>query len=113
MRRGMQGTVSREKRCATCLGNQHECPGHFGHIRLTKPVYNVAYMDKIVRVLNSVCYHCSKVRLLLPSAKARGLLAYRTLFFLSCSNYVLHLRCVAFAPSFGSGCATSRRQDKR
>ena len=34
------GTVDRNLRCLTCDGNMNECPGHFGHIELAKPVYH-------------------------------------------------------------------------
>ena len=35
-----QGAVDRSSRCQTCAGNMTECPGHFGHIDLAKPVYH-------------------------------------------------------------------------
>lgn len=59
----MQGTVTRDVVCATCSGKQSECPGHFGHINLVRPVFNVGYMDKIIHVLRCVCFYCSKVGL--------------------------------------------------
>merc|ERR1711981_1256689 len=34
------GPTSREKRCMTCSGNYTQCPGHFGHVELVKPVYH-------------------------------------------------------------------------
>lgn len=34
------GTVDRNFKCLTCDGNLHECPGHFGHLELAKPVYH-------------------------------------------------------------------------
>ena len=56
-----QGTMSRGSRCEMCNGNSTECPGHFGHIELHKPVFHVGFMNKILQVLRCVCFHCSKV----------------------------------------------------
>jgi DNA-directed RNA polymerase beta' subunit len=42
-------------------GNITECPGHFGHLELAKPVYHVGFMAQIVRVLRCVCFYCSKL----------------------------------------------------
>jgi DNA-directed RNA polymerase beta' subunit len=38
-----------------------ECPGHFGHIELAKPVFHVGFVNKIMKVLRCVCYSCSKL----------------------------------------------------
>lgn len=35
------GTNDRNFKCATCSGGMSECPGHFGHIELAKPVFHV------------------------------------------------------------------------
>ncbi|KAI4468651.1 dna-directed rna polymerase [Holotrichia oblita] len=35
-----QGVIDRNSRCQTCAGNMTECPGHFGHIDLAKPVFH-------------------------------------------------------------------------
>ena len=56
-----QGAVDRQSRCATCTGTMAECPGHFGHIELTKPVFHVSYMTKVVKLLRCVCFHCAKL----------------------------------------------------
>ncbi|RUS82303.1 hypothetical protein EGW08_009935 [Elysia chlorotica] len=56
-----QGVIDRSSRCLTCAGNMTECPGHFGHIELAKPVFHVAYLTKIVKVLRCVCFFCSKL----------------------------------------------------
>jgi DNA-directed RNA polymerase II subunit RPB1 len=34
------GTVDRNFKCQTCGENMTDCPGHFGHIELSKPVYH-------------------------------------------------------------------------
>lgn len=43
------------------LGNMTECPGHFGHIELAKPVFHVGFVTKIMKVLRCVCFFCSKL----------------------------------------------------
>lgn len=42
-------------------GNMTECPGHFGHIELAKPVFHVGFITKIMKVLRCVCFFCSKL----------------------------------------------------
>ena len=37
------------------------CPGHFGHIELPKPVYNLQFEDWIVKIMKCVCIKCSKL----------------------------------------------------
>lgn len=46
-----------------CLspGNMTECPGHFGHIELAKPVFHVGFLVKTMKVLRCVCFFCSKL----------------------------------------------------
>jgi len=56
-----QGPPDRSSRCQTCSGSQIECPGHFGHLELAKPVFHVGFMAQIVKVLRCVCFHCSKL----------------------------------------------------
>ncbi|ESN92211.1 hypothetical protein HELRODRAFT_103917 [Helobdella robusta] len=56
-----QGVVDRTSRCLTCAGNMAECPGHFGHIELSKPVFHVPFITKIIKILRCVCYYCSRL----------------------------------------------------
>ena len=56
-----QGPPDRNSRCQTCSGNTTECPGHFGHLELSKPVFHVGFMQQIVRCLRCVCFYCSKL----------------------------------------------------
>ncbi len=55
------GTVDKNSKCLSCGGKMEECPGHFGNIKLAKPVYHVSYMNSILKVLQCVCYHCSRL----------------------------------------------------
>ncbi|BFZ06569.1 hypothetical protein BsWGS_09608 [Bradybaena similaris] len=56
-----QGAIDRASRCQTCAGVMAECPGHFGHIELAKPVFHVAFLTKIDTILGCVCFFCSKI----------------------------------------------------
>lgn len=55
------GTIDREYKCHTCKQGPLECPGHFGHIELAEPVYNVLYVKYITKILQSVCLKCSEL----------------------------------------------------
>ncbi|CAD5117546.1 DgyrCDS6308 [Dimorphilus gyrociliatus] len=56
-----QGVIDRSSRCQTCAGNMTECPGHFGHINLAKPVFHVGFLAKTKKILSCVCYYCSRL----------------------------------------------------
>lgn len=56
-----QGTIDRSARCQTCAGNISECPGHFGHIELAKPVFHIGFLVKTIKILRCVCFFCSKL----------------------------------------------------
>lgn len=61
-----QGVIERTSRCQTCAGNMTECPGHFGHIDLAKPVFHIGFVTKTIKILRCVCFYCSKM-LVAPS----------------------------------------------
>ena len=52
----LMGTMDKERLCKTCMGSQVECPGHFGHIALVRPVYHGNMLDYIRKVLRCVCF---------------------------------------------------------
>ena len=56
-----QGVTDRMSRCQTCAGNMTECPGHFAHIELAKPVFHVGFLTKTIKVLRCFCFYCSKL----------------------------------------------------
>lgn len=47
------------KICPTCKQTHTLCPGHFGHIRLARPVYLYQFIDFIQKILGVVCLACS------------------------------------------------------
>eukprot|EP00096_Caligus_rogercresseyi_P015669 TRINITY_DN813_c1_g1_i1.p1 TRINITY_DN813_c1_g1~~TRINITY_DN813_c1_g1_i1.p1 ORF type:complete len:1950 (-),score=566.84 TRINITY_DN813_c1_g1_i1:630-6479(-) len=56
-----QGVIDRSSRCQTCAGTMTECPGHFGHLELAKPVFHPGFLTKTIKVLRCVCFYCSKL----------------------------------------------------
>ena len=44
-----QGAVDRASKCQTCAGNMTECPGHFGHLDLAKPVFHPGFLTKTLK----------------------------------------------------------------
>lgn len=56
-----QGTIDRMTRCQTCAGNMTECPGHFGHIELSKPVFHIGFLTMSIKILRCFCFYCSKL----------------------------------------------------
>ena len=38
-------------KCPTCYQTKHNCPGHFGSIRLTEPVYHISWIPHLLRLL--------------------------------------------------------------
>lgn len=57
------GTIEMNDVCATCGLGPKECPGHFGYLDLTTPIFHPAFMDIIKKVLESICFQCSGILL--------------------------------------------------
>ncbi|KAK4368173.1 hypothetical protein RND71_011965 [Anisodus tanguticus] len=55
------GTIDRKMKCETCMANMAECPGHFGHLELAKPMFHIGFMKPVLSVLRCVCFNCSKI----------------------------------------------------
>jgi len=55
------GVLEHNKICATCEQKNIFCPGHFGHIKLAKPVFHAMFFDITRKILKCVCYKCSKL----------------------------------------------------
>ena len=56
-RMGSNGPRSSCKTC-NCI---HDCPGHFGYIELSKPVFHIGFITMVLKILRCVCFHCSKL----------------------------------------------------
>ena len=55
------GTNDNMYSCGTCAGRKNDCPGHFGHITLARPLYHIGFLNEVRRVLRCVCFKCSKL----------------------------------------------------
>ena len=55
------GTVDKSANCLTCGSNFADCPGHFGHIELVKPVFHVGFIEVCRKILRCICFNCSKL----------------------------------------------------
>lgn len=66
------GPANKKLNCTTCHGSFTDCPGHFGYLKLTLPVFNVGYFNSILNILKCICKACS--RILLPEEDRKELL---------------------------------------
>src|SRR5512136_936332 len=57
------GVIDPGLRCKTCDQKASDCPGHFGHIELAKPVIHVGYTRLIRKLLRVTCRACSRLLL--------------------------------------------------
>lgn len=73
------GTIDRNFKCQTCGEGMSECPGHFGHIELARPVFHpgMAYifavyrlislpisgfLVKVKKILECICVNCGRLK---------------------------------------------------
>ncbi len=47
--------------CKTCGNTIRDCPGHFGHIELARPVFNIKMVPFIYNFINSTCNACGRI----------------------------------------------------
>ena len=55
------GPIEPRVNCKTCEQTYITCPGHFGHIELPKPVFNLQFESDIVKILRCICIKCSRL----------------------------------------------------
>ena len=55
------GVTDMGKICKTCGQKNMNCPGHFGHIELARPVYHFHFIHILIKILKCVCFRCSKL----------------------------------------------------
>ncbi|KZO99631.1 beta and beta-prime subunits of DNA dependent RNA-polymerase [Calocera viscosa TUFC12733] len=56
------GTIDRNFKCQTCGEGPGDCPGHFGHIELARPVYHAGFLVKVKKILECICVNCGKLK---------------------------------------------------
>jgi DNA-directed RNA polymerase II subunit RPB1 len=81
------GTIDRNFKCQTCGEGMSECPGHFGHIELARPVFHpgeslaaesriailivlIGFIVKVKKILECICVNCGKLKADIVSAPA-------------------------------------------
>lgn len=57
------GPYDRFGKCPTCHKNERTCQGHFGHIRLILPIYNLFLMRALEKLLRIKCFSCHRILL--------------------------------------------------
>lgn len=70
------GTTNKDSKCKTCDEYLTECAGHFGHLRLTLPVFHQGYFKAIIACLACICKTCCRL-LLSSEEQAQALLYFR------------------------------------
>ena len=55
------GVSNKRDVCKTCGEDLAHCVGHFGHLVLELPVFHIGFFKEIMRVLQAICKHCSRV----------------------------------------------------
>jgi DNA-directed RNA polymerase II subunit RPB1 len=55
------GVLENGKLCRSCGLNNHNCPGHFGHYVLARPVYYIQFYKMVLKILRCVCVKCAKL----------------------------------------------------
>lgn len=68
------GVIDYNDVCVTCHQKNTFCPGHFGHIKLAKPVFYVQFFDIVLKVLKCVCFKCSKLLIDPESPEVKNIL---------------------------------------
>ncbi|AUS94144.1 RNA polymerase [Trichoplusia ni ascovirus 6b] len=56
IRSGAQGN----KPCGTCGQGAYDCPGHFGHINLAKPIIHPLFLHQVRDIMRIICRACHK-----------------------------------------------------
>ena len=55
------GVLENGKICRSCGQNNHNCPGHFGHFMLARPVYYTQFFKQLMKIMRCVCFKCGKL----------------------------------------------------
>jgi len=69
------GVLEHNKLCQTCEQKNTLCPGHFGHIKLARPVFYFQYFDQVKKILKCVCFKCSRLLAPIDSEEVKAVLS--------------------------------------
>ncbi|MGC8936003.1 MAG: DNA-directed RNA polymerase subunit A' [Candidatus Methanomethylicaceae archaeon] len=57
------GTIEPGQKCQTCGNRVGQCPGHFGHIELARPVVHPGFAKTVYLTLRAICWNCGRILL--------------------------------------------------
>lgn len=57
------GAIEPGEVCPVCGNTRENCPGHFGHIELAKPVIHPGFAKHVLTYLKSTCRVCGRIKL--------------------------------------------------
>jgi len=57
------GAIEPREICPVCGNTRDNCPGHFGHIELAKPVIHVSFVKYIYGYLKATCRVCGRIKI--------------------------------------------------
>lgn len=63
------GACKKFEICTTCGLNDSSCPGHYGHIELSVPVYHPLLVREMYQLISKCCLECFHFRLSQPALK--------------------------------------------
>jgi len=55
------GVIDHGKICPTDNLDNRFCPGYFGHIELSRPVFHIQFIQLIIKILKCICIRCSTI----------------------------------------------------
>jgi len=71
------GAIDKDFYCTTDYASYIECPGYFGHIELSKPVFHEGFMNFLLLILRCVDHTTSKLVINKNSRKVKNVLKIR------------------------------------
>ena len=97
------GSMEMNVTCPTCGQNSKECPGHFGHIKLSVPVIHPLLYKFVLALLKVFCHKCSRFLITEEMVKLHGFMKYtrnirfqKIVKFIEKSNTCIH--CLSQQP---------------
>uniref|UniRef100_A0A6G1SD80 DNA-directed RNA polymerase subunit n=2 Tax=Aceria tosichella TaxID=561515 RepID=A0A6G1SD80_9ACAR len=60
------GPIKRFELCTTCHQSDIYCPGHYGHVELSLPVYHPMLVQTMYQILTKACLDCYRFRMSPP-----------------------------------------------
>ncbi|MFH1779698.1 MAG: DNA-directed RNA polymerase subunit A' [Candidatus Micrarchaeota archaeon] len=65
------GVIDPGLKCKSCGSRMKDCPGHFGHIELVRPVVHVGFAKTVYQLLKATCRKCGRLMVLADLEKTK------------------------------------------